>query len=125
METTINIHLSQDFNTLCCIYQIKPEFFLQTVVDQISFPSYYSNPIGNDRWATFCFLNFLQQEESNFQVDEDLEDKYLDLLDSSINYNLHADPEVTAKSLTRVKGIMKEWQKAVLAERTKYITDHL
>lgn len=124
METTINLNLSEDFSALCCIYQIKPDIFLQTVVDQISFPSYYSNPMGNDRWATFCFLNFLQEEESKYLVDEALQEKYFMELQASNIYNIYAEDTEIEESKLKIKEIMNQWLKAVLAERSKYITEN-
>lgn len=125
METAISITLPEDFHTLCSIYQIKPEVLVQSFIDQVSFPSFYSNPIGNNRWATFCFLNFLDVEESKYEVDEDLESKYLNLFNDAIRYNLDVSPEDMIKSVKSGREIMRQWLKAVLAERTKYITDNL
>jgi hypothetical protein len=125
METTINLNLSEDFSALCCIYQIQPDMFLQTVVDQISFPSYYSNPMGNDRWATFCFLNFLQEEESKYQVDEEMEDRYMSQLEASINFSLTTDADEISESFESVRSIMRQWLKAVLTQRSRYLTDTL
>lgn len=124
METTIKVNLSEDFSALCCIYQIKPDVFFQTIADQISFPSYYSNPMGNDRWATFCFLNFLQEEESKYQVDEALQDKYFMELQASNIYNIYADNTELEESKSKIKGIMNQWLKAVLAKRSSYIIEN-
>lgn len=125
METTINLNLLEDFSALCCIYQIQPSVFLQTVVDQISFPSYYSNPMGADRWATFCFLNFLQEEESKYQVDEEIEDRYMSQLEASINFSLTTDAGEISESFESVRSIMRQWLKAVLTQRSRYLTDTL
>lgn len=125
METAINITLPEDFHTLCSIYQIKPEVFVQNFIDQVSFPSFYSNPAGSNRWATFCFLNFLDLEESKYEVNEDLESQYLNLFSDAIRYNHDVNPEDMVKSVKVGREIMKQWLKAVLTERTKYITDSL
>lgn len=125
METAINVTLPEDFNTLCSIYQIKPEVLVQSFIDQVSFPSFYSNPIGSNRWATFCFLNFLDVEESKYQVDEGLETQYLVLFNEAVRFNLDVNPEDMIKSVESGREIMRQWLKAVLAERTKYITDNL
>jgi len=125
METTINITLPEDFYTLCSIYQIKPEVFVQNFIDQVSFPSFYSNPTGSNRWVTFCFLNFLDLEESKYEVNEDLESQYLNLFSDAIRYNHDVNPEDMVQSVKAGREIMKQWLKAVLTERTKYITDNL
>lgn len=125
METAINITLPEDFYMLCSIYQIKPAVFVQNFIDQVSFPSFYSNPTGSNRWATFCFLNFLDVEESKYEVNEDLESQYLNLFSDAIRYNHDLNPEDMVKSVKAGREIMKQWLKAVLTERTKYITDNL
>ncbi|MBB5647657.1 hypothetical protein [Pedobacter cryoconitis] len=125
METPINITLSEDFNTLCSIYQIKPEYFIQTFIDQVSFPSFYSRPSDKDRWATFFFLQFLEIEESHYDVNRELEEHYLSLFRKAIRCNFKDDPEDIPASVEAGRNMMNQWLKAVLAERAKYITDKL
>lgn len=125
METPINITLSEDFYTLCSIYQIKPEYFIQTFIDQVSFPSFYSRPSDKDRWATFFFLQFLETEESHYDVNRELEEHYLSLFRKAIRCNFKDDPEDMPASVEAGRNMMKQWLKAVLAERAKYITDKL
>ncbi|MCX2479360.1 hypothetical protein OQY15_09685 [Pedobacter sp. MC2016-15] len=123
METSIQISLTDDFKDLCCIYQIRPDVFLQTVIDQISYPKYYSNPLGHNRWATFCFLHFIQEEEPKYQVNQLIADKYLDLIDSSMSYNVHAQTTDIEIVYNKISKIMQQWLKEVLAQRSSYITD--
>lgn len=125
METPINITLSVDFYTLCSIYQIKPEYFIQTFIDQVSFPSFYSRPNDKDRWATFFFLQFLETEESNYDVNRELEEHYLSLFLKAIRCNFKDEPEDMSASVEAGRTMMNQWLKAVLAERAKYITDKL
>ena len=125
METTITLNLSEDFSTLCCIYQIKPDIFFQTVADQISFPSYYSNPMGNDRWATFCFLNFLQEEEPKYHVDRILEERFLHELDAVTDYNIYAPPTEMENSKIKITEVMNKWLKEVVTKRSSYIIKNL
>lgn len=125
MENTIKLNLSEDFETLCVIYQIKPEYFVQRFIDQVSLPEYYSSPGTNNRWGTLFFLQFLELETEHYEVNRELEDRYLDAFDTAMEYNFDANPATPEASLSIGRNIMKQWLKAVLAERTKYITDQL
>ena len=124
METQIQLSLPEDFSMLCTIYQIKPELILQQFIDQVSFPRFYSNPNGSEKWATYFFLNFLDREESKYEVDRELENHYLNIFNSTLLKLVkmggdHAIPEEAGRK------VMRQWLKAVLAERSKYITDNL
>lgn len=125
METIIKVTLPEDFMSLCTIYQIKPDFFIQTFINQVSFPVFYSQPHQNDRWATFFFLKFLDVEESAYEVNEDLEDQYLELFTRMVKQNFidHQDDPIEVEKAAR--EIMNQWLKAVLAERSQYIIDNL
>lgn len=125
MENQINISLTEDFETLCTIYQIKPEFFIQTFINQVSFPSFYSAPNDKNRWATFFFLQFLETEEPNYNVNRDLEDHYLRLFREAMKCNFKDDPEDAPATIETGRSMMKKWLKAVLTERARYLTDEL
>jgi len=124
METNIQLSLPEDFSMLCTIYQIKPELLIQQFVDQVSFPGFYSNPNGSSKWATYFFLNFLDREESKYEVDRELENHYLSIFNSTLLKLVkmggdNAIPESAGRK------VMNDWLKAVLADRTRYITDNL
>ncbi|WP_158798660.1 hypothetical protein [Pedobacter sp. L105] len=125
METTIHITLSEDFETLCSIYQINPEYFVQQFINQVSLPEYYSSPSNNNRWGTLFFLQFLEVELSHYEVNRELEEHFLDTFDQAMQYNYDANPASCDTSMTTGRDIMRNWLKAVLAERAKYITDTL
>ena len=125
MEIIINISLPEDFNTLCCIYQIKPEFFIQTFINQISFPDFYSRPNDKNRWATLFFLQFLDLEESHYEVNEELEEQYLRLFNQTMKCHFFDDDANNSNSLKVGRNIMRQWMKAVLAERSNYLTNNL
>ena len=125
MESTIHLNLSEDFYTLCTIYQIKPEYFVQKLIDQVSLPEYYSNPNENNRYGTLFFLQFIGQEEENCDVNDELEDHYLTTFNDAMHYNFDATPAATETCLSTGRNIMRQWLKAVLAERSKYLTDNL
>ncbi|WP_158797516.1 hypothetical protein [Pedobacter sp. L105] len=125
MKITIDITLPEDFYTLLSIYQIKPDVFVQYLANQISFPVFYSHPTGSNRWATYFFLDFLESEESEYEVNEELEAKYLKVFKRAIGYNFDQTTDEFTKSEQAGREIMNQWLKAVLAERTRYITDNL
>jgi len=77
MKTSININLPEDFTTLCTIYQINPETFIQAFIGEVSFPTFYSRPTATDRWATFFFLNLLRKVDVSIHVNQELEDEYV------------------------------------------------
>jgi hypothetical protein len=92
METNMKITLPEDFIILTSIYQIRPEVIVQLFVDQISFPGFYSRPYGKGRWATFFFLHFLDIEESKYEVNEEIEDEYLQKFTHALRRNFHPHP---------------------------------
>ena len=124
MKTSIQLDLPEDFSTLCTIYQIKPETFVQSFINQVSFPCFYSNPTSNDRWATYFFLNFLDAEEEHTEVNRELEEHYLNLFNKNL-MQLLAQKENGADAEEAGRKVMEQWLKAILAERAKYITDYL
>ncbi|MET4141471.1 hypothetical protein [Pedobacter sp. UYP1] len=64
-------------------------------------------------------------ESPKFQVNEDLEIHYLTLFNKAIRYNLVTSPQDKVKAVNSGRKVIRQWLKAVLAERTKYITDGL
>lgn len=125
METTIHLTVSEDFETLCSIYQIKPEYFVQKFINQVSLPEYYSSPSNHNRWGTLFFLQFLEVELSHYEVNREFEDHYLLAFDQAMQYKYDTNPALSETSLSIGRNIMRQWLKVVLAERAKYITDHL
>lgn len=116
METTIHLNLSEDFNTLCTIYQIKPEYFIQTFINQVSFPEYYSRPTAKDRWATLFFLQFLQVECASYNVNRELEKQHLTLFKDAMMYKFETEPENNPVLIKTGREVMRQWLKAVQEE---------
>ena len=125
METNMNITLPEDFNTLCSIYQINPENLIQSFVNEVSFPSFYSRPNDTDRWATYFFLHFLDVEETKYDVNEDMEDHYLKRFTDVLKHNFENHFDDVSKAENDGRDVMRQWHKAALAERARYITDNL
>lgn len=125
METTIQLTLPEDFNTLCSIYQIQPEYFIQTFIDKISLPIYYGGANDSDKWSTLFFLQFLESEHEHYEVNDELETKFLTKFNRIVRYNFEPNLVNTGVTLTAGREVMREWLIAVLAERSKYLTDTL
>jgi hypothetical protein len=125
METNMNINLPEDFSTLCSIYQIKPEVIIQSFVNQVSFPYFYSRPHATDRWATFFFLHFLDVEDSKYEVNDELEDEYLRKFTDALKEHFYPNQFDEAKAEEVGRAVMRQWMKAAMADRSKYIMDNL
>ena len=117
METNMTFTLPEDFTTLCSIYQIKPDVFIQSFVDLVSFPHFYSRPHAPDRWATFFFLNFLDVEDAKCEVNDDLEDEYLTKFTDAIRQHFYPNQYDEAKAEEVGRVVMLQWMKAAMADR--------
>ena len=124
MEISLNIELPEDFSTLCDIFGIRPELFVQKMLEEISLPYFYSNPHGNRRLATMLFLDHLESaERSDSELDFHI--PYMEKLSVEISKILlenSGDHEIAEKT---ARKIMKEWHKAILMHRAKYIIDDM
>jgi len=125
MKTSININLPEDFTTLCTIYQTNPETFIQAFIEEVSFPTFYSRPTATDRWATFFFLNLLRKVDVSIHINQELEDEYLNKFNTALqsSFDTNGSDETAAQAAGR--RVMKDWMKAVIAERARYLTDLL
>lgn len=125
MKTFINVNLPEDFTTLCTIYQINPETFIQAFIEEVSFPLFYSRPTATDRWATFFFLNLLRKVDVSVHINQELEDEYVNKFNVALqrSFDTNGSDETAAQAAGR--SVMKDWMKAVVAERARYLTDHL
>jgi len=123
MEITVNVQLPEDFMSLCTIYNIQPQQFIQSFINKVSFPSYYTGTSKQMKWATLFFLQYVEMAEQDSDTEYDLEDHYLQRFTDTLTENMKNDGGAKARAAVRV--VMMDWQKAVLAERAKYITDQL
>lgn len=125
MKIDLKITPTEDFTTLCSIYNIQPEMLIQSFIDQISFPCYYSKDEDDEKWALLFFLQYLDSDSYNEVINEKLQDYYLNIFSKVIAENLDSFPGDPLKAQEAGRKIIRKWHKAVLAERTKYITDQL
>lgn len=123
METTIQLDLPEDFDTLCSLYSIKPQQLIQSFINQVSLPRFYSNPIGNGRWATYFFLDYIDNDENNILVDRDLETKYLNLFNRHLIDAVKESGNVSS-SESEGRKILRLWHRDLLSKRSKYLTDN-
>ena len=125
MKIDVQLTPTEDFMMLCSIYEIKPEMVLQTFVDQVSFPRYYSHDREHDKWAILFFLQYLDDEDDEKEINEELQDYYLNRFSKVVAHHLDRYPNDLLKAEVAGREIMRQWQKALLTERAKYITDRL
>jgi len=125
MKINVQLTLKEDFNTLCSIYEIKPEMIIQSFIDQVSFPIFYSKTNENNSWAIYFFLQYLDSDEYQQEIDEDIQDIYLLLFTKVIALSFDRYPDDQLKAETVGRKIMRKWQKVVLAKRSRYLTDNL
>ncbi len=125
MKYTFELELSEDFHMLCDIFRIKPETIIQKIISRISFPFYYSNLNDKERWATLLLLDYLGTDHEITDEEFDFHRPYMDQLGDSVMGILRKDRDATKKAEAAARKVMKQWHKAVLAERAKYIIDDL
>jgi len=58
MEIGINLQAPEDFMSLWTIYNIQPQHFIQSFINKVSFPSYYTGTSKRMKWApcSFCSI---------------------------------------------------------------------
>lgn len=125
METTLNLNVPEDFISLCSIYNIQPQKFIQSFVDNVSFPSFYTGKIKEEKWATYFFLHYIESKEYATETEDDLENQYLQRFTDALNANMEQYNDDGENAREAGRGVIREWQKAVLAERARYIIDQL
>jgi len=75
--------------------------------------------------GTLFFLQYIAMEEQDSDTEYDLEDHYLQCFTDTLAKNLEKSNDDGAKAREAGREVIRNWQKAVLAERAKYITDQL
>ena len=63
--------------------------------------------------------------EQDSDTEFDLEDQYIQCFTDTLAENMEKHKDGGAKAREAGREVIRDWQKAVLAERTKYITDQL
>jgi|GEM_PF-2465693 len=124
METLIKLELPEDFVTICNIFEIKMEQFIQKIVDEISLPRYYSGQREKETWSTLILLEHLDTldfNEEEFAVHE----PYMERLHATVSdLSLDSEQDILSGEIS-ARAVMAEWHKAILAHRAKYLLDGL
>jgi len=125
MDTTIKINVPEDLMNLCTIYNIQPQKVIECFVKNVSFPSYYTDVNGKNNWATLFFLQLLDDQEDETETDIGLEDHYLQHFNDTLARALEEHDDNGLKTREAGRRVIRDWQKAVLAERARYLIDQL
>lgn len=118
MKINVTIDSPEDFSVLCDLFKVEPQAFLQKFVDRVSFPFYYSQPDGDERWATLFFLYYLAQQERS---EEDMEqhEPFMNELADVVFKQLDSSHKNAARAELAGRKVMKQWHKQVMAKRGK------
>lgn len=116
MKINVSIDPPEDFSMLCDLFKVEPEAFLQKFVDRVSFPFYYSQPDGDERWATLFFLYYLGQQPG---YDEEMEqhEPFMNELAEVVFKQLDSSHRNAEKAALAARKVMKQWHKQVIAKR--------
>jgi len=125
METTIKLNVPEDLLSLCTIYNIQPQKVLECFAKNVSFPRYYTDVNGKNRWATLFFLQLLDGKEDETETDIGLEEHYLQHFNDTLAIQMEEHNDNGVKARAAGRNVIRNWQKAVIAERAKYILDGL
>jgi hypothetical protein len=115
MELDIKIDLPEDFRMLCEIFSIQPQSIVQLIVNQISFPHFYTHSNDKGKWATLILLDYLDDEDHLDEKEREFTEYYLENIKETDS----------AKAEDAAREIIREWHKAVSKERAKYLLDNL
>ncbi|MCX2482568.1 hypothetical protein [Pedobacter sp. MR2016-24] len=125
METTIKLNVPEDLMNLCTIYNIRPQKVMDCFAKSVSSPTYYTDVNGKNRWATLFFLQLLDAKEDETETDIALEEHYLDCFNDTLAKYLKEYDDDGEKAREAGRNVIRQWQKAVIADRAKYIFDQL
>jgi len=125
METTIKIDVPEDLLSLCTIYNIRPQKVMECFAKNVSFPTYYTDVKGKNKWATLFFLQLIDAKEDETETDIELEEHYLQCFNDTLAIQMKEHNDDGAKAREAGRNVIRQWQKAVIAERAKYILDGL
>ncbi|SOD12236.1 hypothetical protein [Pedobacter xixiisoli] len=124
METPIKLELPEDFIMICEIFEIRPQEFIQKILDEISLPRYYSGQNGKEIWSTLIMLEHL--DTIDFSEEKlALHEPYMEKLHNIVSQKPSTSEEEVELTETEARNLMVEWHKAILAYRSKYLLDGL
>lgn len=118
MNINVHINPTEDFHILCDLFNVEPQVLLQKFVEKISFPFYYSQPDGNERWATLFFLSYIEEGKRNTAEMAEHE-PFMNELAEVVFKHLESGHQNSAKAELAGRKLMKKWHKQVMAKRGK------
>ncbi|QEM03057.1 hypothetical protein DIU31_005805 [Mucilaginibacter rubeus] len=122
MELDLKINLPEDFTMLCEIFAVKPQFIIQLIIDQISFPRFYAHSFDKGKWATLIFLDYLDNEHHLDEKEMEFNEHYLEKFSDAVEAIKENSPAVVEEA---AREVIREWHKAISKERAKYLLDNL
>jgi len=125
MEITVKLDVPEDLMNLCTIYNIQPQKVMQCFAKNVSFPTYYTDVNGKNKWATLFFLQLIDAKEDETETDIGLEEHYLQHFNDILSEQMEEHDDDGVKAREAGRNVIRNWQKAVLGERARYITDQL
>lgn len=126
MEFELKTDLPEDLQHLCDIFQIQPVHIVKSILEKISFPYFYSHINETGRWPTFLFLELLDDNYDDKEMD--FNEPYLEKIDIAVKTNLKSGfdtPENKLRAEKAIRSVMREWHKNLAKERARYLTDNL
>ncbi|WP_316821653.1 hypothetical protein [Pedobacter gandavensis] len=118
MKINITIHPTEDFNILCELFNVDPQTLIQKFVERTSFPFYYSQPDGDERWATLFFLSYIEKEKRT-KIEMAEHEPFMNELAEVVFKHLESGHQNSAKAEIAGRKVMKQWHKEIVAKRGK------
>jgi hypothetical protein len=127
MELDYKTTLPEDFSNLCDIFKVRPERFIQVIIDKVSFPYFFSHPNETGRWATLIFLELLDSEDLYDEREMEFNEPYLTDISEKVQQILEEgnNEQNQANAEQAVRQIIRRWHKDLLKERVRYLIDDL
>lgn len=119
MKIKITITPPEDFMVLCDLFKVEPQELLQQFVERVSFPFYYSQPDGDERWATLFFLQYLSVEKQHLKDEMEQHEPFMNELAEVVFRHLDGSQKNVLKAELAGRKVMDKWHKHLIAKRGK------
>ncbi|WP_316750929.1 hypothetical protein [Pedobacter gandavensis] len=117
MKMNVTINPTEDFSVLCDLFKVAPQALLQEFVNQVSFPFYYSQPDGDERWATLFFLYYLGKYGQDNEADMPMHEPFMNQMAEVVFKELENGHQNSKKAETAGRKVMKNWHKQIMEKR--------
>lgn len=119
MKMNVTINGTEDFNVLCELFKVDPQALIQKFVDQVSFPFYYSQPDGDERWATLFFLYYIGLQGKNIEIEMPQHEPFMNQMAEVVFNHLEAGHQYAAKAEIAGREVMKAWHQHIMEKRAE------